>query len=313
MGAFRPKTLKEFIGQKDIVKNLEVLIAAARQRNESCDHILFYGPAGLGKTSLAKIVANEMGVSFYSVNGPTLQKPGDLVAIITALQKNDILFIDEMHRLNKIVEEILYPAMEDFKLDIVIGKGPSAQILKISLNPFTLIGATTKIGLMSDPLRSRFGALLKLEFYPPKDIVKILKRYAAYLKITLSDDALKEIALRSRYTPRIAQRLLKRIRDFAQLAELKKITTEDVLKAFEVMGVDKWGLEKTDRQLIKMIRDKFNGGPVGIETIAKAFGEDQRTIEDLYEPYLIKIGFLQRTKNGRILTRKCLESQLKFD
>lgn len=313
MGAFRPQTLKEFIGQKEIIKNLEVLIRASRQRNEACDHILFYGPPGLGKTSLAKIVANEMSGAFHATSGPALQKPGDLAAIITALEKNDILFIDEIHRLNKMVEELLYPALEDFNLDVVLGKGPSAQILKISLNPFTLIGATTRSGLISDPLRSRFGALMKLDYYPPEDIVEILKNYANYLKIDINGGALKEIAARSRCTPRIAQRLLKRIRDFAQVTALRKISASDVLEAFAIMGVDKWGLEKADRQFIGILRDKFNGGPVGIETIAKAFGEDQRTVEDLYEPYLIKIGFLQRTKNGRVLTRKCLENEKSCD
>jgi Holliday junction DNA helicase RuvB len=303
----RPQFLNEFVGQKEIIKNLEVLIKAAKARKEPCDHILFYGPPGLGKTSLAKIVANEMGSAFHSTSGPALQKPGDLAAIITSFKKGDILFIDEIHRLNKMVEELLYPALEDFNLDVVLGKGPSAQILKISLNPFTLIGATTKIGLISDPLRSRFGAILKIDYYSKQDIIKILRNYSKWLKIEITAAALQEIALRSRFTPRIAQRLLKRVRDFAQVFGNNIITAKVVLKAFKSIGVDKWGLEKADRQLLNILHTKFNGGPVGIETIAKAFGEDQRTIEELYEPYLMRIGFLKRTKSGRVLTKKYQE------
>lgn len=303
----RPQSLREFIGQKDIVKNLKVLIQAAKARKEPCDHILFYGPPGLGKTSLAKIVANEMGGKFHSTSGPALQKPGDLAAIITSLEEGDILFIDEIHRLNKMVEELLYPALEDFNLDVVLGRGPSAQILKISLSPFTLIGATTKIGLISDPLRSRFGVLLKVDYYSEKEIIEILRNCAVSLAISIDHKALQEIALRSRFTPRVAQRLLKRVRDFAQVENKKNITASDVLKTFEIIGIDQWGLEKADRQLMKIIYEKFNGGPVGVETIAKAFGEDQRTIEDLYEPYLIRMGFLKRTKGGRVLTKKYLE------
>lgn len=305
--SLRPKNLKEFIGQQEVKKNLNILIEAAKKRGEPCDHILFYGPPGLGKTSLAKIVANEMGGAFYSTSGPALQKPGDLAAIITSLKFKDILFIDEIHRLNKMVEELLYPALEDFNLDVVLGKGPSAQILKITLNPFTLIGATTKIGLISDPLRSRFGSILKIDFYSINDIVEILKNDSISLNIIITEKALKEIALRSRFTPRIAQRLLKRVRDFAQVHNKILIDKKDVLETFAVLGIDRWGLEKTDRQFLRLLYDKFNGGPVGIETIAKAFGEDQRTIEDLYEPYLMRMGFLRRTKNGRVLTNKYLE------
>ncbi len=300
--SLRPNLLNEFIGQEQIKSNLQVFITAAKNRNESLDHTLFYGPPGLGKTSLAHIIAKEMGVNFKATSGPTLSKAADLAAILTNLQENDVLFIDEIHRLNTNIEEILYPAMEDFSLDIIIGEGPAARSVRIELPRFTLIGATTRLGLISNPLRDRFGIPLRLNFYNSTELTLVIKRAAKLLMADISEDGAQEIAKRSRGTPRIALRLLKRIRDFASVDNQKQITAQVADNALSRLEVDKSGLDSNDYRYLKFILDNYNGGPVGVETIAAALSEQRDAIEEAIEPYLIQIGFLQRTPRGRIIT-----------
>lgn len=300
--SLRPNLLNEFIGQEQIKSNLQVFITAAKNRNESLDHTLFYGPPGLGKTSLAHIIAKEMGVNFKATSGPTLSKAADLAAILTNLQENDVLFIDEIHRLNTNIEEILYPAMEDFSLDIIIGEGPAARSVRIDLPRFTLIGATTRLGLISNPLRDRFGIPLRLNFYNNNELTLVIKRAARLLVADISEDGAQEIAKRSRGTPRIALRLLKRIRDFASVDNKKQITAQVADNALGRLEVDKSGLDSNDYRYLKFILDNYNGGPVGVETIAAALSEQRDAIEEAIEPYLIQIGFLQRTPRGRIIT-----------
>ncbi|MBN8511792.1 MAG: Holliday junction branch migration DNA helicase RuvB [Rickettsiales bacterium] len=300
--SLRPNLLNEFIGQEQIKSNLQVFITAAKNRNESLDHTLFYGPPGLGKTSLAHIIAKEMGVNFKATSGPTLSKAADLAAILTNLQENDVLFIDEIHRLNTNIEEILYPAMEDFSLDIIIGEGPAARSVRIDLPRFTLIGATTRLGLISNPLRDRFGIPLRLNFYNNNELTLVIKRAAKLLVADISEDGAQEIAKRSRGTPRIALRLLKRIRDFALVDNKKQITAQVADNALGRLEVDKSGLDSNDYRYLKFILDNYNGGPVGVETIAAALSEQRDAIEEAIEPYLIQIGFLQRTPRGRIIT-----------
>ena len=300
--ALRPKSLSEYIGQADTKMNLEVSMQAARKRKEPVEHILLYGPPGLGKTTLANIVASEMGVSIKTTSGPAIEKQGDLASILTNLQENDILFIDEIHRLKTQIEEILYSAMEDYALDIIIGKGPAARSMRLDLPKFTLIGATTKIGTLSAPLRDRFGHIYKLDFYTNGEIQEILKRSAGLLEMDVEDGALAEIAKCSRKTPRIANRLLKRVRDFATVEDVSEIDLRFAKKCLDTMGVDVLGLDKTDRQILLTIIEKFQGGPVGVNAIAAATAEESETIEDLYEPYLLQIGFLDRTQRGRVVT-----------
>jgi Holliday junction DNA helicase RuvB len=303
----RPKTFNDFVGQEKIKENLGVFITAARQRNEPLDHVLFCGPPGLGKTTLATIIANELKVNIRSTSGPVLERPGDLAAILTNLSDFDILFIDEIHRLPRIVEEVLYPAMEDYQLDIIIGQGPNARTLKLSLPKFTLIGATTRTGLLTSPLRDRFGVINRLGFYGHSELKKIVLRSSGIIGIEIKDDAALEIALRSRGTPRIANRLLRRIRDFAQVkgdgAIDLKITKESLL----ALDVDEKGLDDIDRKLLSAIIEKFNGGPVGVDTLSAALREDKETIEDVYEPYLLQEGFLERTPRGRLATKNAYQ------
>ncbi len=303
----RPNLLKDFIGQEQLKTNLGIFIQAAKNRSESLDHTLFYGPPGLGKTSLAQIVSKEMGVNFKATSGPALSKAADLAGILTNLQENDVLFIDEVHRLNTSIEEILYPAMEDFCLDIIIGEGPAARSLRIDLPKFTLIGATTRLGLLSNPLRDRFGIPLRLNFYNSDELESVLIRAAKLLDTSITQDGAKEIAHRSRGTPRIALRLLKRVRDFASVENNLKITGTIADKALNRLEVDKAGLDSNDYRYLKFIIDNYNGGPVGIETIAAALSEQRDTIEEAIEPYLIQIGLLQRTSRGRMLTGSAFE------
>lgn len=303
----RPAFLKDFLGQKEIKENLKVFIESAKNRNASLDHSLFYGPPGLGKTTLSQIVAHEMGVGFRGTSGPIITKSGDLAAILTNLQPGDVLFIDEIHRLHASVEEVLYSAMEDFKLDIIIGEGPAARTIKIDLPRFTLIGATTRLGLLSSPLRDRFGIPLKLNFYTAKELKSIVTKDAGILKYQIHDDASLEIAKRSRGTPRIAIRLLKRIRDFAIVAKKKNIDKEIVELALERLKVDHAGLDESDRKYLKFIASNYGGGPVGIGTIAAGLSEDKDSIEDTIEPFLIQKGFLNKTPRGRIITKKAFE------
>ncbi|EMX0190565.1 MULTISPECIES: Holliday junction branch migration DNA helicase RuvB [Bacillus] len=300
--SLRPQTLRQYIGQDKAKHNLEVFIEAAKMREETLDHVLLYGPPGLGKTTLANIIANEMGVNVRTTSGPAIERPGDLAAVLTALQPGDVLFIDEIHRLHRSIEEVLYPAMEDFCLDIVIGKGPSARSVRLDLPPFTLVGATTRAGALSAPLRDRFGVLSRLEYYTVDQLSAIVERTAEVFEVEIDSLAALEIARRSRGTPRIANRLLRRVRDFAQVRGNGTVTMEITQMALELLQVDKLGLDHIDHKLLLGIIEKFRGGPVGLETVSATIGEESHTIEDVYEPYLLQIGFLQRTPRGRIVT-----------
>ncbi len=298
----RPLQFKDFSGQKQIVENLEIFVKAAKMRGESLDHVLLHGPPGLGKTTLSNIISNEMGVGLKVTSGPVLDKPGDLAGLLTNLETNDVLFIDEIHRLSPIVEEYLYSAMEDFRIDIMIDKGPSARSVQIELNPFTLIGATTRSGLLTSPLRARFGINAHLEYYDAEILTGIVKRSARILEVKITDDAAKEIAFRSRGTPRIVNSLLRRVRDFAQVKGNGSIDMEITKHALKALNIDEFGLDEMDNRILLCIIDKFKGGPVGISTIATAVGEDSGTIEEVYEPFLIKEGFIKRTPRGREVT-----------
>lgn len=300
--ALRPLRFGDFSGQQKVVENLEVFVEAAKYRGEPLDHTLLHGPPGLGKTTLSNIIANELGVGFKLTSGPVLDKPGDLAGILTSLEPNDVLFIDEIHRLSPVVEEYLYSAMEDYRIDIMIDKGPSARSIQIDLNPFTLVGATTRSGLLTAPLRARFGINLHLEYYEPETLTKILKRSASILKVPIDDDAAVEIARRSRGTPRIANALLRRVRDFAQVKGTGRIDTDIARIALTALNIDQYGLDEIDNKILLTIIDKFRGGPVGITTIATAIGEDAGTVEEVYEPYLIMEGFIKRTPRGRMVT-----------
>ena len=301
--ALRPKTFNEYIGQEKIKNNLKILIEAAKKRNEVIEHILLYGNPGLGKTSLAYIIANELNCNIKTTSGPAIERVGDLAAILTNLSQGDILFFDEFHRLNKSLEEILYPALEDFRLDVVIGKGPSARTLQLHLPPFTLIAATTRIGLISSPLRNRFGITFHLDFYPSSEIKEIIKRSSNILNIQIEDEAAEIISKCSRFTPRVANRLLKRVRDYAQVKGKGIITKEIAKQALEMLEIDELGLEPTDRYILETIIKKFDGGPVGISALSAATSEEKDTIEEVYEPYLMKLGLLARTPKGRIVTK----------
>ena len=298
----RPKALSEFVGQERIKENLGIFMAAAKKRNEPLEHVLLYGPPGLGKTTLAHIIGNEMGANVKVTTGPAIEKSGDLAAILTNLEPGDILFIDEIHRLNRVVEEVLYPAMEDYVLDIVIGKGPSAKTLRLDLPKFTLIGATTKVSRLSAPLRDRFGNIYHLDFYEESDIEKIIRRAATILNVEFGEDCAVDIASRARRTPRIANRILKRVRDFAEVKNDGKITKSIVQDALRLLNIDELGLDQMDRLILLTIIEKFNGGPVGLNTISAATSEEIEAIEDVYEPFLLQLGFLNRTARGRIVT-----------
>ncbi|MCF6462750.1 Holliday junction branch migration DNA helicase RuvB [Clostridium sp. Cult1] len=300
----RPKWLEEYIGQEKVKEKLSIFIQAAKERKEPLDHVLLYGPPGLGKTTLANIIANEMGVNARITSGPAIERPGDLASILTNLGEEDVLFIDEIHRINRTVEEILYPAMEDYALDIIIGKGPSARSVRLDLSKFTLIGATTRAGLLTSPLRDRFGVMLNLDLYDDSSLQKIVKRSANILAIPIDNKGAIEIAKRSRGTPRIANRLLKRVRDYAQVMEDGIITWEVAKKGLEMLEIDRLGLDEVDRKILMTMIENFNGGPVGLDTLAAATGEERTTIEDVYEPYLLQIGFINRTPRGRVVSRK---------
>lgn len=301
-GSLRPRFLNEYIGQEKAKESLRVYIDAAKSRNESLDHVLFYGPPGLGKTTLAGIIANEMGVNVKVTSGPAIEKPGEMAAILNGLQEGDVLFVDEIHRLNKQVEEVLYPAMEDFVIDIMIGKGASARSIRLDLPHFTLVGATTRAGLLSAPLRDRFGVIHRLEFYTVEELTTIIMHSAKILDVEIEPNGARELARRSRGTPRLANRILKRVRDFAQV-KYDGVITEDVAKvALDIMDVDKMGLDHIDRNILYTMIEKFHGGPVGLDTLSASIGEDSGTLEDVYEPYLLKNGFIIRTPRGRIVT-----------
>ncbi len=305
--SIRPKTMDEYIGQDKVKDSLKIYIDAALQRHEALDHCLLYGPPGLGKTTLASIIANEMGVNIRVTSGPAIEKPMDLAAILTNLGPQDVLFIDEIHRLSRAVEEILYPAMEDFSLDIIIGKGPSAQSVRLSLPPFTLVGATTRAGLLSAPLRDRFGVISRFELYTKEDLTTIVTRSAQIMNVDIAPEGAAEIASRSRGTPRIANRLLRRVRDFAQVCADGQITKEVADKALKMLEIDNLGLDATDKKMLTSIIYNFGGGPVGLDTLAATIGEDSSAIEDVYEPYLLQLGFINRTPRGRCVTRKVYE------
>ncbi len=305
--SLRPRTLAEYIGQEKAKQNLSIFIEAARRRTESLDHVLLHGPPGLGKTTLAGIIAQEMGVNIRITSGPAIEKPGDLAALLTNLNENDILFVDEIHRLNRSVEEILYPAMEDYAIDIIIGKGPSANSIRLDLPHFTLIGATTRAGSLSAPLRDRFGVTLRLELYTPEELSKIVKRSAGILNVEIEPEGAMEIARRSRGTPRIANRMLRRVRDFAQVMADGIITRKVADQALLALEVDDLGLDQVDRRMLRAIIENYGGGPVGLDTLAATIGEESVTLEDVYEPYLMQIGFLTRTPRGRCVTRKAYD------
>ena len=302
--SLRPQTLEEYIGQEEMKRNLRVFIEAARGRSEALDHVLFHGSPGLGKTSLAHIIANELEVNIKSTSGPVIEKSGDLAAILTSLRPRDVLFIDEIHRLNHVVEEILYPAMEDYELDIIIGQGPSAKTMKIPLPPFTLVGATTRAGLLTPPLRDRFGVILRVEFYGPEELQEIVSRSAALLKIPIREEGALEIAKRARGTPRVANRLLRRVRDFAEVEADGVITQEVAGLALDMLEVDDQGLDKMDRYIMHTIIEKFDGGPIGLNSLSAAVSEEKDTLEDVYEPFLIQSGYIKRTAQGRVATRR---------
>lgn len=301
--SLRPRKMDEYIGQTKIKENLSIFIEAAKRRNETLDHVLLYGPPGLGKTTLSAIIASELGVNLRITSGPAIEKPGDLAALLTNLANHDVLFIDEIHRLNRSVEEVLYPAMEDFALDIIIGKGPSARSIRLDLPPFTLIGATTRAGLMTSPLRDRFGVIQRLDLYQVDELTEIVLRSAKILQMEMNAQSAVEIAMRSRGTPRIANRLLKRVRDFAMVKTSGKIHLEVIQLTMDALEIDSLGLDKTDRSLLESIIQKFSGGPVGLETLGATIGEDPQTIEDVYEPYLLQLGFIQKTPRGRMTTK----------
>ena len=299
----RPATLESYIGQESVKENMRVFIEAAKQRKEALDHVLLYGPPGLGKTTLSNIIANEMDVHIKTTSGPAIERPGDMAAVLNSLNEGDILFIDEIHRLNRMIEEILYPAMEDFVIDIMIGKGPGARSVRLDLPRFTLIGATTRIGLLTAPLRDRFGVVQRLEPYSVENLKIILKRSAAVLQVEMEEGGAEEIARRSRGTPRLANRMLKRVRDFAQVRYAGVITEEVAKFALDLLDIDKVGLDQTDRKMLLTMIEKFGGGPVGLDTLAASINEESETIEDVYEPYLLQLGYIQRTPRGRVVTR----------